>query len=162
MMENEADERFMRRALELAEEAARWGEVPVGAVVVEDGRIVGEGFNRRETWRDGTAHAEMLAIAEASRRLGGWRLTNCVLYVTLEPCPMCAGAIVLSRVRRLVYGASDAKGGAVESRVRLLEPGLWNHAPQITSGILADDCAKLLTDFFRKRRAKGGAKGEVS
>ncbi|WP_304458859.1 tRNA adenosine(34) deaminase TadA [Alicyclobacillus sendaiensis] len=153
MMDHQADERFMRRALELAEEAARWGEVPVGAVVVEDGRIVGEGFNRRETWRDGTAHAEMLAIGEASRRLGGWRLTNCVLYVTLEPCPMCAGAIVLSRLRRLVYGAADAKGGAVESKVRLLEAGLWNHAPEITSGILADDCAKLLTDFFRKRRA---------
>jgi len=160
-MEQAADEWFMRRALELAEEAARWGEVPVGAVVVENGRIVGEGFNRRETWRDGTAHAEMLAIEEASRRLGGWRLTNCVLYVTLEPCPMCAGAIVLSRVQRVVYGATDAKGGAVASKVRLLEPGLWNHAPQITSGILADDCAKLLTDFFRKRRLKR-RDGEVS
>ncbi|WP_367305868.1 tRNA adenosine(34) deaminase TadA [Alicyclobacillus acidocaldarius] len=161
MMEQAADERFMRRALELAEEAARWGEVPVGAVVVENGRIVGEGFNRRETWRDGTAHAEMLAIEEASRRLGGWRLTNCVLYVTLEPCPMCAGAIVLSRLQRLVYGATDAKGGAVASKVQLLEPGLWNHAPQITSGILADDCAKLLTDFFRERRPKR-RDGEVS
>ncbi|AEJ42104.1 tRNA adenosine(34) deaminase TadA [Alicyclobacillus acidocaldarius] len=161
MNDQAADERFMRRALELAKEAARWGEVPVGAVVVENGRIVGEGFNRRETWRDGTAHAEMLAIEEANRRLGGWRLTNCVLYVTLEPCPMCAGAIVLSRLQRLVYGATDAKGGAVASKVRLLEPGLWNHTPQITSGILADDCAKLLTDFFRKRRPKR-REGEVS
>ncbi|SIS84617.1 tRNA-adenosine deaminase [Alicyclobacillus vulcanalis] len=161
-MREAADERFMRRALELAREAARWGEVPVGAVVVEDGRIIGEGLNLRETWRDGTAHAEMVALAEASRRVGGWRLTNCTLYVTLEPCPMCAGAMVLARVGRLVYGASDAKGGAVESKVRLLEPGLWNHAPKITSGILADDCAKLLTDFFRERRARRGARGEVS
>lgn len=137
----------------MAKLAAELGEVPIGAIVVRDDTVVGRGFNRREIWRDGTAHAEIIALREASRRLGGWRLTECDLYVTLEPCPMCAGAIVLSRVRHVIYGATDPKGGAMESKIRLCEPGLWNHTPQITSGVLRDECANILRDFFRALRS---------
>ncbi|GLG02444.1 tRNA-specific adenosine deaminase [Alicyclobacillus hesperidum subsp. aegles] len=144
---------WMQEALGMAKVAAELGEVPIGAVVVCDNVVVGRGFNRRESWRDGTAHAEVIALREASRRLGGWRLTECDLYVTLEPCPMCAGAIVLSRIRHVIYGATDAKGGAIESRIRLCEPGLWNHTPEITSGVLRDECANILRDFFRALRS---------
>lgn len=142
----------MRAAINLAKQAEAAGEVPIGAVVVYEGAVVGTGYNHRESWRDGTAHAELIALQEASRRLGRWRLTGCDLYVTLEPCPMCAGAVMLSRIRHLVYGASDAKGGAVESKFELLQSGLWNHTPNITSGVLADECANMLKDFFRRIR----------
>lgn len=148
----EMDEYWMQIAIDEAKRAERDGEVPIGAIVVCEGRLVAAGFNRRETWRDPTAHAELIALQEASRRLGTWRLTACDLYVTLEPCPMCAGAIMLSRIRRLVYGAVDAKGGAVESKSSLLSPGLWNHTPNITSGVLADECANMLKDFFKRIR----------
>ncbi|WP_067621231.1 tRNA adenosine(34) deaminase TadA [Alicyclobacillus acidiphilus] len=143
---------WMRAALAQAAQAQRANEVPIGAVVVFEDTVVGAGFNRRESWRDGTAHAELIALQEASRRLNRWRLTGCSLYVTLEPCPMCAGAIMLSRVSHLVYGAADPKGGAIESKVGLLTPGLWNHTPNITSGILDEECAKILKDFFRRIR----------
>uniref|UniRef100_UPI001F0094DE tRNA adenosine(34) deaminase TadA n=1 Tax=Alicyclobacillus tolerans TaxID=90970 RepID=UPI001F0094DE len=143
----------MRMALAQARLAASQGEVPIGAVVVYNGQVVSAAHNQRETWKDPTAHAEIIAISEASRRLGGWRLTECDLYVTLEPCPMCAGAIMLSRIQHLVYGASDAKGGAVESKTELLKSGLWNHQPKITAGILADECGMILKDFFRAIRA---------
>jgi len=146
---------FMQQAILFAQEAAAEGEVPVGAVVVRDGQIVGRGRNRRETSKSALAHAELEAIQNACETLGGWRLWECELYVTLEPCPMCAGAIVNARVRRVVFGASDAKAGAAGSVLNLFDYPL-NHKPQIQGGVLAEDCAALLTDFFeelRKRKA---------
>ncbi|MBX6353585.1 MAG: nucleoside deaminase [Thermoflavifilum sp.] len=154
------DERFMRMALAEAARAADYGEVPIGAVVVKDGEVVARSHNWRETWRDPTAHAEILAIREAARRLGGWRLDGCELYVTLEPCPMCAGALMQARVQRLIYGASDPKAGAIASKLELLVPGRWNHHPQITAGILAEECGNILKDFFRNLRGQSAADGE--
>jgi tRNA(adenine34) deaminase len=146
------DDQMMRRALELASEAARLGEVPVGALVVRGRRVVSQAFNLRETLRDPTAHAERLALTWAAEALGSWRLDDCVLYVTLEPCAMCAGAIVLARIPRVVYGAADPKAGACASVYRLLTDGKLNHQAQITSGILARECGEILTDFFQERR----------
>lgn len=152
---NEAeDAHWMRVALEFARQAANHGEVPIGAVVVRDGELIAGAHNWRETWRDPTAHAEVLAIREASRRLGGWRLTGCELYVTLEPCPMCAGAIMLARVDRLIYGAPDPKGGAVDSKLGVLEEKLWNHDPAIAGGVLRDECGMILQTFFRQLRGR--------
>lgn len=147
------DESYMRRCIELAETAAQFGDVPVGAVVVRqsDGEIVGEGFNRRERDRSSLAHAELIAIAEASKKLGGWRLVDCALYVTLEPCVMCAGAIVNSRVERVVFGADELRFGACGSLFDVFSQGL-NHTPQVTRGVLKDECAALLKDFFRGLR----------
>ncbi|MBR6044313.1 MAG: tRNA adenosine(34) deaminase TadA [Ruminococcus sp.] len=149
------DERYMRRALELAAQAAADGEVPVGAVVVKKstGEIVGEGRNRREADRSPLAHAELLAIAEASKNLGGWRLVDCALYVTLEPCPMCAGAIINSRVERVVYGASDPKAGSCGSVTDLFKLP-YNHIPEFERGVLAEECGAVLTEFFRGLRKK--------
>lgn len=149
---NVDNERWMEAALSLAKRAAALGEVPIGAVVVRDDVIVGSGQNWRETWNDPTAHAELIAIREASRRLGAWRLSGCELYVTLEPCPMCAGAIMLSRLDTVYYGATDAKGGGVVSKLQVLQPGLWNHDPNFHGGILADECGMILKDFFRGLR----------
>lgn len=143
---------FMEEALALARKAAELGEVPVGAVVVRDGQVIGRGFNRRETWGDPTAHAEMLAIREAARAVGGWRLTGCTLYVTLEPCAMCAGAIVLARLDRVVYGAVDPKAGAVGSLMNLVQDERLNHRAEVIAGIEAESCGELLRDFFRSRR----------
>ena len=143
---------MIRQALALAREAIEFGEVPVGAVVVRDGRIVSQAFNLRETCRDPTAHAERVALTLAGRALGSWRLDGCTLYVTLEPCAMCAGAIILSRVDRLVYGAADPKAGACESLYRLVDDTRFNHRPEVTAGVLADDCGELLTRFFQARR----------
>lgn len=142
----------MKEALAMAEKAGSMGEVPIGAVVVKDDAIVGKGHNWRETWHDPTAHAELIAIREASRVLGGWRLEGCSLYVTLEPCPMCAGAIMLARLDAVYYGAADPKGGAVESKLHTFQPGLWNHDPNFHGGILADECGMILKDFFRGLR----------
>jgi len=147
------DQEFMALALQEAKRAAAAGEVPIGAVVVMNGQVIASAHNLRETMRDPTAHAEILAIAQASRRMGGWRLDNCDLYVTLEPCPMCAGAVMLARIRRLVYGTTDAKGGAVTSNVQLLQPGLWNHHPDITGGVLETECGMILKDFFQGLRS---------
>jgi len=149
------DERFMQRAIELAKQAAALGEVPVGAIVVKraTGEIVGEGYNRRESDKSPLAHAELLAISEASRRLGGWRLIGCALYVTLEPCPMCAGAIINSRVERLVYGASDGKAGSCGTVVDLFAYP-YNHIPEIERGVMAGECAALLSDFFKELRLR--------
>jgi tRNA(adenine34) deaminase len=145
----------MRRAIELAGRAADEGEVPVGAVVVEAGRIIGEGVNRREAWADPTAHAEVIALREAAKVRGGWRLDGCVLVVTLEPCPMCAGAILNSRVDAVVYGATDPKAGCVESLYRLCSDDRFNHRPMVVGGVLAEPCGDLLRLFFRQRRAGG-------
>jgi tRNA(adenine34) deaminase len=145
---------FMQQALELAREAASLGEVPVGAVAVLDGNIVGTGFNRRECDRNPFAHAEMLALDAAAKARGAWRLTGVTLYVTLEPCAMCAGALVQSRVTRLVFGTLDPKAGAVGSLYNLVEEPRHNHRLQVTSGILADDSRQLLKSFFERLRAK--------
>ena len=147
-------------ALELAREAGRQGEVPVGAVAVMGGQVVGRGANRRETDLDPLAHAELLALKEAAVRLGRWRLTGVTLYVTLEPCPMCAGAIVNARVDRVVYGCSDPKAGAAGSVVDLLRHPVLNHRPEVCEGIRAEESAELLRGFFRERRKAAGPKGE--
>lgn len=143
----------MNKALELAKIAYEMGEVPVGAIVVKKstGEIVGEGFNRREVDKNSIAHAEILAINQASQRLGGWRLIDCELFVTLEPCPMCAGAIINSRIKRVIFGASDLKAGSCGSVVNLFELP-YNHKPQLLGGILKDECSGILSDFFRSLR----------
>jgi tRNA(adenine34) deaminase len=142
----------MARALELAREARNMGEVPVGAVVVRAERILAQTFNLRETLHDPTAHAERLALTWAGRALGSWRLDECVLYVTLEPCAMCAGAIIHSRIARLVYGATDPKAGACESLFRLVSDPRFNHRVPITAGVLARECGDVLREFFQERR----------
>lgn len=147
-----SDELFMKEALSLAAEAAAEGEVPVGAVVVIDGRIVGRGRNRREKDKNALAHAELEAINEACRTLGGWRLWQCDMYVTLEPCPMCTGAIINSRIKRLVYGASDYKAGSCGSVVNLFDLP-YNHKPEMVVGCLQDECSQILKDFFRNLRS---------
>ena len=145
------DLQFMDEALALAREAAAEGEVPVGCVITRGGEIVGRGRNRRETGRTALGHAEIEAISEACRKLGGWRLWECTLYVTLEPCPMCAGAIVNARIPRVVYGASDAKCGACGSVCDLFAMD-FNHHPEVTKGVREEEAAALLTEFFRNLR----------
>ena len=147
------DELFLQQALELARTAAAEGEVPVGCVIVQDGTVIGRGHNRRETGRSALAHAEIEAIAEACRRLGGWRLWQATLYVTLEPCPMCAGAIINARIPRVVIGAMDPKAGSCGSVVNLFDLP-YNHRPEITRGVLEDACASELRTFFRTLRAR--------
>lgn len=147
------DQRFMTEALALASEAAAEGEVPVGAVIVRDGTVIARGRNRRESDKNALAHAEIEAIHAACRALGGWRLPGCTLYVTLEPCPMCAGAIINSRIERVVFGAADPKAGSCRSVVSLFDLP-YNHKPALTEGVLADDCAALLSDFFSRLRRK--------
>ncbi len=147
------DETFMAMALELAKEAAAEGEVPVGCVITLGDRVVGRGRNRRENRRNALCHAELEAIHEACNTLGGWRLWQCTLYVTLEPCPMCAGAIINARIPRVVYGAMDKKAGACGSVCNLFTAG-FNHHPQAQSGVLEEQCAGILQEFFRDLRAK--------
>lgn len=147
-----ADERWMEEALRLAQAAEAAGEVPVGAVVVCEGEIVGRGHNRNLLDQDPTAHAEIVALREAARAQGNHRLTRCDLYVTIEPCAMCAGAMVHARIRRLVYGAADAKGGAVKSVFQVLAEPRLNHAVEVTGGVLAERSAAMLQAFFRARR----------
>lgn len=148
------DEGFMQRALELAERAAEMGEVPVGAVVVLDGEVIGEGWNQPITACDPTAHAEIMALRAAAARIGNYRLVEADLYVTLEPCSMCAGAIVHSRIRRLVYGATEPKAGVAESQKAFFSEPWLNHQTQVCAGVLADTCSERLSEFFRKRRAQ--------
>ncbi len=147
------DHDWMRRALALAAEAAAEGEVPVGAVIVKDGKLVSAGRNRREIGKNALAHAEIEAINGACETLGGWRLSGCTLYVTLEPCPMCAGAIINARIDRVVYGTADPKAGSCGSLVNLFSLP-YNHQPALVGGVLEDDCAAILQDFFRGLRAK--------
>ncbi len=143
----------MKRAAELAKISADEGEVPVGAVVVKDGEIVGEGRNRRETGKNALYHAEIEAIDNACKSLGGWRLWQCDLYVTLEPCPMCAGAIINSRIKNVYFGAYDKKAGSFGS-VADFNALPYNHKPQVYGGIMEEECASLLSDFFKKLRSK--------
>ena len=146
------DAQFMQLAIEEARKALAHDDVPVGAVVVHQGEVVGAGHNERERRQDPTAHAETLALQAAARRRGSWRLLDCVLYVTLEPCAMCAGAIVLARVPRVVYGTADPKAGAAGSVLDVLAEPRLNHRPAVEGGVLAAECAALLTDFFAARR----------
>ncbi len=147
-------QQFMQTAIALAQEAATDGEVPVGAVVVKDGHIIGVGYNAPIKQHDPSAHAEIRALRDAAKHIGNYRLTDCTLYVTLEPCAMCAGAIQHARIAHLVYGAKDPKTGACGSVIDLMAESKLNHHTQVTSGILADECANLLTTFFKERRNK--------
>lgn len=149
--QTEADEYFMREAMRLAREAAERDEVPVGAIAVRDGRILSRASNTREESRCATHHAEILAIEEACRALGGWRLPGVTLYVTMEPCCMCAGAIINARIPRVVYGAPDLRFGAFGSLVNLAEVPL-NHKPEVVGGVLGEECAAILTEYFRAKR----------
>jgi tRNA(adenine34) deaminase len=147
-----ADEQYIRNALDLARDGAKRNEVPIGAVVVRDGTIIAAATNRTIRDQDPTAHAEVLVIREASSKLDRWRLDDCTLYVTLEPCAMCAGAMVLSRLKRVVFGAWDEKAGMAGSVGDLLRHPRLNHRPEVRAGVLAEECAQLLEDFFRSQR----------
>jgi tRNA(adenine34) deaminase len=150
------DIEMMRHALAIAEDAARAGDVPVGAVVVQDGRVIGIGRNRREVDDDPVAHAEIVALRDACRASARWRVDGATMYVTLEPCPMCAGALVAARVARVVYGAADPKAGAVRSLMRICDDPRLNHRLEIEAGVLAEPCAAILRSFFAEaRRARG-------
>ncbi len=151
----EIDAHFMGRALELAIQAMQADEVPVGALIVSGHNLVAAAANQREMLKDPTAHAEMIAITQASAALGDWRLEGCTLYVTLEPCPMCAGAILQARLPRVVFGAGDPKAGAVASLFRLLEDPRLNHRAEVVGGVLSDRCGQILTEFFAAKRALG-------
>jgi len=145
---------FMSLAIEEAKKAAEINEVPIGAVIVLDNKVVASAYNLRETTQNATTHAEILAIQEACNRIGSWRLENAVLYVTLEPCPMCSGAIILSRIKRVVFGAHDPKAGCAGSLMNLLEDERFNHQCEVTSGVKAKECGELLSAFFREIRRK--------
>jgi len=152
--EIEFDERFMYEALKEAEKAFAADEVPVGCVIVHDGVIIGRGYNRTESLQDPTAHAEILAITSASENVGSWRLSGCTVYCTIEPCAMCAGALVLARVERLVYGAPDPKFGACSSIFNIVQSKKLNHRIALSTGILKNECASLMQEFFKKKRGK--------
>lgn len=162
LIDNEGDAAFMREALRLAEKAYAAEEVPVGAVVVRSGKIIARAYNQVELLKDATAHAEMLALTQAEAAVGDWRLVDCDLYVTKEPCPMCAGALVHTRIRRLIFGCVDERGGAAGSVVNLLQMPTLNHRCDITSGVLQNECAAILQDFFRKKRAATGGQDRQS
>lgn len=148
----ELDHYYMGLAIEEAEKAAAKGEVPIGAVIVQDGHVIARAHNLRETTQNAVTHAELLAIQEACQTISNWRLENTSLYVTLEPCPMCAGAILQSRIPRVVYGARDIKAGSVDSLYRLLNDDRFNHQCEVTENVMAEECGGLLTQFFRKLR----------
>ena len=151
---NELDEKYMRLAIEQAQIAQEKGDVPIGSVIVYRNQIIGKAYNQREQLKDPTAHAEIIALTQAAAFLESWRLHDCTIYVTLEPCPMCAGALVLARLDRLVYGCDDPKAGACGSLYNIVQDDRLNHRLEITSGVLADECSKLLQDFFQQRRSE--------
>lgn len=156
---------YMKQALKQAEKAAAIGETPIGAVIVHDNKIISRAYNKRETKKNVICHAEILAIKKASEKLGGWRLPNCAMYVTLEPCPMCAGAIIQSRIDNVYFGAYDAKSGCCGSKINLFKKGLFYYNVEVTGGILEDECKKVLQDFFKnlrksKKELKKSEKGE--
>lgn len=150
---NTIDEKFMREAILLAKEAADDDEAPIGAVIVRDGEIVGRGRNRREKDKNALGHAEIEAINDACKTLGGWRLIGCTMYVTLEPCPMCTGAIINSRIERVVFGAYDKKAGSCGSLINLFDLP-YNHKPILSGGFMEEECGSLLSEFFKKLRKK--------
>ncbi len=146
---------WMRSALQLAQQAFEAGEVPIGAVIVHEDRIIGEGHNQREMLNDPTAHAEMIAITQAAGSLGSWRLLNCTMYVTLEPCPMCAGAIVMARIPTVIYGTPDPKGGACHTLYQITDDPRLNHRAAVLGGVLQPECRAILQEFFAVQRAAG-------
>jgi len=148
----EDDKRYMKTAIEQAKIAEENGDVPIGAVIVYKNQIIGKAYNQREQLNDPTAHAEIIALTQAAAFMESWHLNGCTMYVTLEPCPMCAGALVLSRMDRLVFGCDDPKTGACKSLYNIVQDERLNHRLEVTSGILAEDCSKLLHDFFQRRR----------
>lgn len=154
MYSTEEKEFFMRAALKEAEKAEAIGEVPIGAVIVKKGEIIGRGYNQRESTNRAITHAEIMAIDEANQALDNWRLEDCALFVTLEPCPMCSGAIILSRIPYVYYGASDYKGGTAGTLMNLLEDERFNHQSELEAGVLQEECSEMLTNFFRALRAK--------
>jgi len=156
LTQQEIDERYMRMAIDAALVAEENGDVPIGTIIVHEGRIIAKAYNQREQLKDPTAHAEIIALTQAATAVGMWRLHGCTIYVTLEPCPMCAGALVLARLDRLVYGCPDPKTGACGSLYDIVRDGRLNHRLEVTAGILAQDCAGLLQDFFQRRRRPDG------
>ena len=148
------DERFMKQAITQAKKAARIGEVPIGCVVVYEGRVIGRGYNRRTVEKSTLAHAEIQAIRKATKVMGDWRLEDCTIYVTLEPCPMCAGAIVQSRMKRCVIGTMSPKSGCAGSILNILDVSAFNHQVEIEKGVLAEDCSDILKEFFKELRIK--------
>lgn len=153
-MDDQQDHIWMKQAMRLAQEAEAVGEVPVGAIVVRDGVIIGRGFNRSITDNDPTAHAEIIALRDAAAAIDNYRLLDSTLYVTLEPCLMCAGAMVHSRISRLVYAATDPKTGVINSQQQIFQQGFVNHRVKVTPGVMADECSEMLSSFFRRRRAE--------
>lgn len=148
-------EKFMKEAIKQAQKAAALDETPIGAVVVKDGKIISRAYNKREIKKNSLCHAELSAINKACRKLGGWRLCDCEIYVTLEPCPMCAGAIIQSRIKKIVFGAYDLKAGCAGSKVNLFKSGLFNHNVEVVGGVMEKECGALLSNFFcelRKRK----------
>ncbi len=150
--DNQTDERFMRMAIDQAMIAEENGDVPIGCVVIFDGKVIAKGYNQREQLNDPTAHAEMIALTAASDFMGNWRLGGCTMYVTLEPCTMCAGALVLARIDRLVYGCDDPKTGAIKSLYNIVSDERLNHSIEVSSDVLGDDCSSLMSEFFARRR----------
>ena len=148
------DERFMLDAIKLAKKAEDIGEVPIGAVIVKDGKIIAKAYNKREKNMSAHAHAEMLAIMSACKKENNWRLSGCTLYVTLEPCPMCAGAMINARIDKIVFGASNPQSGACGTKLALPQMSLLNHTPEVVGGVLEQDCAKLMQRFFKKVRER--------
>jgi len=149
------DEYYMELAIHEAKKAEAIGEVPIGAIIVYEDKVIATGYNLRETSQTTLSHAELIAIQQANEEIGSWRLEDCTLYVTLEPCPMCAGAIVQSRMKRVIYGAADLKAGCAGTLMNLLEEPRFNHQVDVTKGVLESQCSELLSDFFKKLRAKG-------
>ena len=148
------NEKWMKEAIKQAKKAAQKDEVPIGCVIVKDDQIIARAYNKREMKQCSTAHAEILAIEKACKKLGSWRLEDCDLYVTLEPCPMCSGAIIQSRIRNVIFGAYDPKGGCMGSNMNINDVRGFNHYPDIEGGILQDECSRLLKDFFKAKRKK--------
>ncbi len=155
------DQKYMKIALAEAQKAAELGEIPIGAVLVLDGEIISKAHNMRETWKDATAHAEMIVIREACEKLDRWRLSGATLYVTIEPCPMCAGAIVMSRISRLVYGSPDSKAGAAESLFNVVNNPALNHMVDVVSGVCGEECTRAMKDFFKKRRKEAKQNSQI-
>lgn len=148
------NEKWMKEAIKQAKKAAQKDEVPIGCVIVKDNQIIARAYNKREMKQCSTAHAEILAIEKACKKLGSWRLEDCDLYVTLEPCPMCSGAIIQSRIRNVIFGAYDPKGGCMGSNMNINDVRGFNHYPDIEGGILQDECSRLLKEFFKAKRKK--------
>lgn len=154
LFEQEQDNYYMKEAIKEAKKAEMLDEVPIGAVLVYEGEIISRSHNLRESHQNAVAHAEILAIEQACKKLGTWRLENSTLYVTLEPCPMCSGAIILSRIKRVVFGASDPKGGCAGTLMNLLQDSRFNHQSEVTSGVLMEECSQMLSSFFHSLREK--------